>query len=236
MSLDRKLRDLAVEAGDIAVLLYTWMIPHAEDDGVLKGDAEEILARVLPLWRWITIEQCQTALDAMAKLELIIVDDNHSQVIFPAEKFYKYQSYIKPDKRKTAQNAEEHCKTPQITASPSPTPSLSFTPSATPSPDLGSVAARLAYEAGRTNEAETETISEFIEWGMEVAAVQHAIKITRERGKPFPYLKGILTSWKAQGFKTLEEVKTERDSKPAKTLSPQARPAEEVLREQGILL
>ena len=32
MSIDKRLNKLAVEAGDFAALLYTWMIPHAADD------------------------------------------------------------------------------------------------------------------------------------------------------------------------------------------------------------
>ena len=38
VSLDTRINRLALEAGDFAALLYTWMIPHAEDDASITAD------------------------------------------------------------------------------------------------------------------------------------------------------------------------------------------------------
>jgi len=35
-----------------ARLLFTWMIPHADDEGKLKGDIEFIKAMVVPMTIW----------------------------------------------------------------------------------------------------------------------------------------------------------------------------------------
>jgi hypothetical protein len=37
-----------------ARLLFTWMIPHADDEGKLKGDIEFIKAMVVPMTKWST--------------------------------------------------------------------------------------------------------------------------------------------------------------------------------------
>ncbi len=43
-----------------AKLLFTWLIPHADDDGRLKGDPEYIKAMVVPMTKWSfkKVEQC----------------------------------------------------------------------------------------------------------------------------------------------------------------------------------
>ena len=72
ISLDTAVNKLAVEYGDFAALLYTWMIPHAEDDASLSGDPEEILYTVIPGRRDKTVDDVIAALEGMEKLGLII--------------------------------------------------------------------------------------------------------------------------------------------------------------------
>lgn len=111
MGLDPKLKKLAQDCGDFAVLLYTWLIPHAEDDGIIKGNAEVILGRVMPTWRWVEVEKADRALKAMHKLGLL--DYDGERAVFPADKFYTYQNYIAANRRRTPQNPAEPHKIPQ---------------------------------------------------------------------------------------------------------------------------
>jgi hypothetical protein len=113
--------------------LYTWMIPHAEDDARLTGDPDEILMMVCPGRRDKSTEDIASALQAMHDLGLIEWNQEAGYVQFPAS-FYGYQTYI-TDKRKGAQNVEmpkpvadssaKQRKTAQKTASSSLSSSLS---------------------------------------------------------------------------------------------------------------
>lgn len=158
ISVDKQVNRMGMEYGDAPVLLYTWMIPHADDQGRLPGDPFELLNLVWPGRRDKTEEDVVRCLTAMDQYGLIRWDRTAEAVIFPARNFYKYQTYIKPsnrrhadeespnarpayhpdDQRKTAQNSEDQRtsaengddqrKTAQISASPSPSPSPSLTP------------------------------------------------------------------------------------------------------------
>lgn len=108
---DKAINRLALEHGDFAVLLYTWLIPCAEDDCTLPSDPEEILYEVMPGRRDKTPEDVQQAIDAMVSLGLLEYSESGKLREKP-DSFYKYQSYIKPSNR-TAENAAKICKTPQ---------------------------------------------------------------------------------------------------------------------------
>lgn len=112
---------------DFAALLYTWMIPHADDDGTLPADPEEIAMRVIPGRRNVTIDQVNIALESMMSLYLIA--KVNGRIEFPSASFYKYQTYIPVEKRckeaQSADNTEERRKTPNKAVSPSPSPSPS---------------------------------------------------------------------------------------------------------------
>lgn len=128
MSKDKLLNRLAMECGDFAVLLYTWLIPHADDDCTLPADPEEILYEVMPGRRDKTPADIQKAVDFMVKLGLLEYSESGKLREKP-ESFYKYQTYIKQSNRtaeKAAQNIQslkntaKHRKTPENTASFSP--------------------------------------------------------------------------------------------------------------------
>lgn len=126
ISRDKQVNRLAMEHGDFAALLYTWMIPHADDDGCVNGDAEELLMEVVPGRRDKSAADITTALEAMESLRLIEWDRVGTRVVFPYESFYRHQSYIREDRRRTppssaapepaAQTAADQRTSPQISA------------------------------------------------------------------------------------------------------------------------
>ena len=89
ISVDKSINQLAIQGGDFAVMLYTWMIPHAGDDGRLTADPDEILMTVIPGRRDKTPDDVQLALECMGSLGLIEWDGAY--IAFPAESFYRYQ-------------------------------------------------------------------------------------------------------------------------------------------------
>lgn len=170
ISVDKMVNQLAMTAGDFAAMLYTWMIPHAGDDGCLTGDPDEILMTVIPGRRDKTPADVVIALAAMAELGLIGYLDG--RIAFPAESFYRYQTYIKAENRRpqakaensepqqetpknaelpiigrvTPQNADERRKTPENAVSVTPSVPPSFPVSPSPSvpvrENVGAVAPR----------------------------------------------------------------------------------------------
>lgn len=99
LSQDSKINKLAMTAGDFAAMLYTWLIPHAEDDARVYGDIEEIMMMVIPGRRDKTPEDVTSALLAMEELGLIIWNQEEHYIEFPPEKFYSYQTYITENRR-----------------------------------------------------------------------------------------------------------------------------------------
>ena len=120
MGRDKRLCSLS----DFAALLYTWMLPHAEDCGSLKyDDPEELGWTVIPGRKW-TPQKIQNAINEMVDRELVILAEG--RLFYPYESFYKHQTYIQAAKRRVSDpNAAKRRKTPQNAASPSPSPSPS---------------------------------------------------------------------------------------------------------------
>lgn len=160
ISTDEKINRMGMKYGDWPVLLYTWLIPHAGDDGTITARPFELLNIVFPGRRDKQEEDIVSGLAACIEFGLLqVVDDT---IYFPTHSFYRYQSYIPKDKRRhstpeprssaTAQNTDNHRQSPtssehqritpiiseeqresaQITVSPSPSPSLSPSPSPSP--------------------------------------------------------------------------------------------------------
>ncbi|MDQ3539713.1 MAG: hypothetical protein M3440_03415 [Chloroflexota bacterium] len=118
ISVDKAINQLAIDGGDFAVMLYTWMVPHAGDDGRLTGDPDEILMTVIPGRRDKDAGDVERALIAMTAVGLIAWCDKY--VTFPCESFYKHQSYIKQENRRspaetpnTSNRSDDHCATPE---------------------------------------------------------------------------------------------------------------------------
>ena len=104
ISVDKDVKHLAMKAGDFAALLYTWMIPHADDYGILNGDPEELLDTVFPGRRDKTPEDVAEALDAMERLGLI--ERAGGKLAFPVDAFYRYQAYVSESRRRDCPLAE----------------------------------------------------------------------------------------------------------------------------------
>lgn len=135
ISIDKAVNRLAREHGDFAALLYTWMIPHAEDDATLTGDPEELMLSVVPGRRDKDVADVEAALAAMHDLGLIIWHREAKIVEFPPASFYKYQTYIPKGKRRSAPISDDQRETPQIgddDRAPAPT-------AASPSPSLSPI-------------------------------------------------------------------------------------------------
>ena len=123
ISVDKTVNKLANQYGLGAVLLYTWMIPHAEDNRSITADPEEILLTVIPGFRNVSVEDVTKIVKAMVEIGLLVSNDD--KLYFP-ESFYKYQSYIPENKRFFDNENAKRRKTPKNTVSPSPSPSPSI--------------------------------------------------------------------------------------------------------------
>ena len=122
ISVDKRINALS----DFAALLYTWMVPHADDDGTITADPDEIGWTVVPGRRRRT-PQIAAALEEIEN-QTLVISNGCGKLFFPFESFYKYQTYIPPAKRRDFDpNAEKRRKTPKNAASPSPSPSPSKT-------------------------------------------------------------------------------------------------------------
>lgn len=111
ISIDTKLNRVS----ELAALLYTWMLPHAADNCRLSAkNAEELRLSVMP-GRRRTDDEVEAAVDELIGQELI-GRDGDGRYYFPAESFYKYQTYIKPANRSETppENTGKHRKTPKI--------------------------------------------------------------------------------------------------------------------------
>jgi hypothetical protein len=81
ISLDATVNKLAVTAGDFAALLFTWMIPHADDDGSITADTEELLFTIVPGRRDKTIDNMGTA---------------RLQPVFQGERAFVVENFFRP--------------------------------------------------------------------------------------------------------------------------------------------
>ncbi|MCX7771631.1 MAG: hypothetical protein N2376_00775 [Clostridia bacterium] len=111
ISVDKKVNRLAKEYGDFAALLYTWMLPHAEDNCELTGDPEEILSVVIPGRRDKTEEDVKQAILGMIEIKLVhaYTINGSPRLFFPPKNFYKFQTYISRENR-DFRNAEDRAK------------------------------------------------------------------------------------------------------------------------------
>lgn len=232
ISLDKVVNALAVQHGDFAALLYTWMIPHADDDATITGDPEELLMEVAPGRRDKTARDIAAALQGMADLGLIIWDRKQNLIQFPLESFYEYQSYVPFNKRRVApisesapppQITEDQRRTAEIPVSPSPSPS--------PSPKRSTTTTAQAEKADKPPDPMSPTklawrtwheqrfaslpparwaaeIDEKIDKGMShelvIAALDEAIQARADH--PVSWANQRLGTWFAQGIRSPDEL------------------------------
>ena len=98
ISIDENVEDLVRDYGDFAGLLYTWLIPHAEDNGCINASTRKLMRMVIPGYHWKTEEDVEHALSGMHKHGLITWDREKGLIQFP-KSFYKYQAYIGKNRR-----------------------------------------------------------------------------------------------------------------------------------------
>lgn len=215
ISLDKRVNKLAIEYGDFAVMLYTWMIPHAGDDATITGDPEELMFMVIPGRRDKTDKDVSAALQGMHELGLIHWDREQMIIYFPTSSFYKYQTYIKTSNRRneqvTAENSEENNqqrKTPKNTVSPPLThsPSLSHSSSGSDIREReGKLFAQFEESFIDPNPIQREKLSSYLDDGMEPEVISKAITITKLNGKDINYLWGVLNRLLERGIKTIQQ-------------------------------
>lgn len=145
------------DIGEFACLLYTWMIPHADDDASITGKPFELMLKVIPgIMRHRTINDVIQALESMEKVGLIRWNKEEKIIYFPTDNFYAYQNYISEKNKRISSEEnplneafQENPEEPKISqenpnnlqeiqenpSSLSPSPSLSFSPSISISPN-----------------------------------------------------------------------------------------------------
>lgn len=83
-----------------ARLLFTWMIPHADDEGKLKGDIEFIKAMVVPMTKWSS-KKIQNYLIEMKNQGLIYHWQENDEWFIEFIKWKEHQ-YIQKDRFKSS--------------------------------------------------------------------------------------------------------------------------------------
>src|SRR5262245_21763167 len=103
--------DTRIQAlSDFEALLYTWMIPHAEDDCTIARKHDNwplaIRLKVIPgRMPNHPDEEIQQAVNHIIQLGLLI--ENDETISFPPKPFYKYQHYVPLDRRMSGANQRE---------------------------------------------------------------------------------------------------------------------------------
>lgn len=223
ISTDRRVNQLAAEGGVFAALLYTWMVPHATDDGGITADLDELRLLVVPGIK-TTPAAMQKAVDAMVSLCLIERADG--RLFFPAKQFYKYQNYVNAkNRREVPENAAKPREVPENPASPPPsvTPSLSLSPSVGVEDARDEVSeivsdfARIGTVNDKTVDYIEDDIEEYgIDWVQRAVKVAATAKASGDR-PPWNYVEKTLMRWRKRGEPD--------DNEPAKQLQPAGRNA-----------
>lgn len=118
ISTDPRVCALAEDYGVFAALLYTWMIPHADDAGALSDDPRKLKLLLIPGLPQTSADIAE-AVGGMVAIGLIEHDDGAHQLRFPSAAFNRYQSYINKDRRESARSSADRRTSAQNTASSS---------------------------------------------------------------------------------------------------------------------
>ncbi len=84
--------------GEKGALLFTWMIPHADDVGLLPFSSRTIKALVVPMFDY-TVEDVDFQLDTMRKSNLISIFQYKDKKYWKLTSFIKEQSGLKRDRQ-----------------------------------------------------------------------------------------------------------------------------------------
>lgn len=213
---DDGLAELVAGEGYFVALLYTWLIPHADDQGSFSGNPRKLLSMVTPQlalikgkWR-VKETDIIKALEAMKDAGMIVTEGDH--YYFPPRVFYRYQTYISaanrrkeaPDEDISALRGENAEEQREITLRGENATSVSVSSSVSVSPSVDVVDRACAsfasfgkVTAGTANAVEWSVKDYGIDW------VERAIRDAAGAGfddrPPWGYVESILERWKKQG-------------------------------------
>jgi DnaD/phage-associated family protein len=109
ISLSGKVEELARRCGEYAVLLFTWLVPHADDWGRMEGDADKVFFTVTPRFSFLgrTPNDAAQALEVMDEIELLqwYEVDGNRYIQLNLDTFYELQTYIPREKREQDKSA-----------------------------------------------------------------------------------------------------------------------------------
>lgn len=77
-----------------ARLLFTWMIPHADDEGRMKGDPESIRATVVPMVKW-SFKKIREYLEEIKDRQLIYYWQENNEWLIEFVKWNEHQTIRK---------------------------------------------------------------------------------------------------------------------------------------------
>ena len=106
ISVSTQVNKMSVEAR----LLFTWLVPHADDEGKLHGECEYIKAVVVPMCKW-SVRKVEKLLNEMVKADLIIWWNIKEERFIQLKTWENHQQIRKdrfiPSKLPTFQNKTE---------------------------------------------------------------------------------------------------------------------------------
>jgi hypothetical protein len=102
MSIDERLVEVA-EADSQCALLWPWLLTAFDDWGRAEANAKRLKAQVFPMLDVVTPELVERALELFSNAGLITLYevDGKRYMAVPADKWFKYQTHIRKEKRET---------------------------------------------------------------------------------------------------------------------------------------
>ena len=97
ISLSKKVNHVS----DQAALLYTWMIPHLDELGLMEADPEVVKAQVVPMRITFTTEVVASCMDELEGAGLIMRYKANSSTYLSDPKFFEFQTFKGDRKAKT---------------------------------------------------------------------------------------------------------------------------------------
>lgn len=135
---DDAVATLVQRRGYLGALLYTWLIPHADDQCNLPAaSARKLMVIVMPELALlkgrfrVKVEDVEKIVEDMVDLGLLEQDDG-GDYYFPPDSFYRYQTYIPEGKRRASAFVGVERRSSALSGESS----ASFNVSVTPSPSL----------------------------------------------------------------------------------------------------
>lgn len=202
ISIDKEVNKLAIQYGDFAALLFTWMIPHAEDDRTITADPYELLYKVVPgRSKDKTEEDVQEAIAGMIKHKLLIVVEDGKKLKFKPKSFYKYQSYIPVSKREDEEEPKPSKVNPPVESNEM-------------QERIGKVYQFYQQNIGHITQFQSETIGQYLDEGIEPEMIIAVMQDGIGKDNPWSWIKKVLANSDKNNIRTLaqyEAKKIERD-------------------------